>query len=179
MDNVGGRVIVGVDGSIGSLAALRRGVAEARLRDSVLVTILAWIPPGGEGIGRRTPCPPLLLAEWQREARRRLRAAWDEALGGFPRDLEIELRVERGWPGWVLTEFARRANDLLVVGAGRRTATWRLLARSVARYCVGRAECAVIVEPPPAMARLHGRARRRMVRDLTTVGLAIGHGSNR
>ncbi|MEV7930664.1 universal stress protein, partial [Kitasatospora sp. NPDC088779] len=58
----GGRVVVGVSGSLGSLAALHRGVAEARSRGAELVPVLAWEPPGGEFGYRRSPCPPLLAA---------------------------------------------------------------------------------------------------------------------
>jgi nucleotide-binding universal stress UspA family protein len=167
------RIVVGVDGSVGSLAALRRGVAEARSREAVLLAVLAWIPPGGAGIGRRSQCPPVLAAEWQRDASRRLRTAWDDALGGIPSDVDVDLRAERGLPGQVLVEMANRPGDLLVLGGGRRTWPRRLLGRSVVRYCVTHADCPVLVEPAPSLARVDAR---RLVRELT---LGPDHGSKR
>ncbi|MER7188143.1 universal stress protein, partial [Streptomyces hyaluromycini] len=40
-----GRVVVGVSGSLGSVTALRRAVAEARRRQAELWPVLAWEPP--------------------------------------------------------------------------------------------------------------------------------------
>jgi hypothetical protein len=41
------RVIVGVNGSVRNVQALRCAAAEARARDAVLVAVHAWVPPGG------------------------------------------------------------------------------------------------------------------------------------
>ena len=154
---------------MGSLAALRRGVAEARSRDVGLIAVLAWMPPGGNGMGRRAPCPPVLLAEWQRAALHRLRTAWDDAMGGVPSDLNVRLLAIRGPVGEALLGVADRGSDLLVIGAGRRTVVRRVFGRSVAGHCAMRAECDVLVVPPPAMARqIRPRARRRLVRELIT-----------
>jgi nucleotide-binding universal stress UspA family protein len=49
------RVIVGVNGSVRSLQALRHAAAEARTRDAVLVAVHAWVPPGGDLGERRCP----------------------------------------------------------------------------------------------------------------------------
>ncbi|HEY0807094.1 MAG TPA: universal stress protein, partial [Pseudonocardiaceae bacterium] len=118
MENGRQRVVVGVNGSVGSLAALRRGVAEARSRDAVLHAVLAWTPPGGDGVGRRTPCPPVLLLDWQRDALRRLRTAWDDAMGGVPQDLDVRGLAIRGPAGEALLQVADQESDLLVVGGG-------------------------------------------------------------
>jgi nucleotide-binding universal stress UspA family protein len=128
------RVVVGVDGSLGSMQALRRAVAEA--------SVLAWTPPGGEGAYRSPPCP-LLLDEWRAEHARRLKTTWNEALGGVPEDLTVHLLVIRGDAGRVLVELADRVDDLLVVGAGRR------------RPCDGSCVLprSVTVSPAPAAAR--------------------------
>lgn len=56
------RVVVGVSGSLGSLAALHRAAEEARRTEAELLTVLAWTPPGGEHSVRRAPCPPLISA---------------------------------------------------------------------------------------------------------------------
>jgi nucleotide-binding universal stress UspA family protein len=168
MDGGVRRIFVGVHGSVGSLHALRRAVDEARLRDAVLYSVNAWTPPGGETLDRRVP-EPHLRRVWVAAAMRTLRAAWDDAMGGVPADVHVFLRAERGRPGWVLTGLATLDTDLIVVGAGRSGPLRRLTHRSVARYCVARAECRVLVVPPPPLARDldHGVLRhRRAVHDL-------------
>lgn len=154
------RIFVGVHGSIGSLHALRRAVAEARLRDAELYSVIAWTPPGGDALDRRAP-EPHLRRVWLTAAHRTLRRAWDEALGGVPDDIPVHLRGDRGHPGWVLTELADREDDLIVVGAGRGGSWRRVTHHSVARYCVARAVCPVVVVPPPPLARELGHARNR------------------
>jgi nucleotide-binding universal stress UspA family protein len=149
------RVFVGVHGSVGSLRALRVAVAEARARDAVLCSVLAWIPPGGELLDRRTPSPNLRRL-WAADARQRLRAAWQDGLGGVPDDLPVRLITEQGPAGWVLTSLADRPDDLLVVGTGRPAPVRRALHRSVSRYCVARAGCPVLSVPLPPLARQLG-----------------------
>ncbi|MFI1279448.1 universal stress protein [Streptomyces sp. NPDC020858] len=51
------RVVVGVTGSPGSLTALHRAAAEARVRDAELRVVLAWQSPGGE-LGSRNGLGP-------------------------------------------------------------------------------------------------------------------------
>jgi nucleotide-binding universal stress UspA family protein len=146
------RVFVGVHGSIGSLHALRRAVDEAREREAVLYTVIAWTPPGGEMLDRRTP-EPQLRRLWSANALRTLRAAWNDARGGIPTDVRVHLRADRGQPGWVLTELADQPTDLIVVGAGCAGPLRRKTHHSVARYCVTHAGCGVLVVPPPPLAR--------------------------
>jgi nucleotide-binding universal stress UspA family protein len=163
------RVIVGVSGSIGSLQALRRAVAEARMRDAVLWSVLTWVPAGGEQAYRGSPCAPLLHL-WRDEAARRLCQAWDDALGGIPPDLDARLFVLRGEPGERLVGTADREGDLLVVGAGTRGTLGRLVKPSVSSYCTRRARCGVLPVPPSPVERElahHPLARRRLMRELT------------
>lgn len=167
------RIFVGVHGSVGSLQALRRAVDEARLRDATLYSVIAWTPPGGDTLDRRAP-EPHLRRIWVAAALRTLRAAWDEALGGVPSDLDVFLRAERGQPGWVLTGLAQHS-DLIVVGAGRG-GLHRITHHSVSRYCLSHADCGVLVIPaPPLACRLdHGvlpaLRQRRAVHDLLENG---------
>jgi nucleotide-binding universal stress UspA family protein len=142
------RIFVGVHGSVGSLHALRGAVTEARRTGGVLYSVIAWSAPGGDMLDRRIPDAHLRHA-WRHAALRRLRAAWNDALGGVPDDLPVHLLTEQGRPGWVLTGLADTEDDLIVVGSGRRG----LAHRSVARYCVAQSRCPVLVVPPPALAR--------------------------
>jgi nucleotide-binding universal stress UspA family protein len=150
MSQVIGRVVVGVDGTLGSLQALRYAVNHARTFNGVLVPVLAWTPPGGEFGDRRYPVAAL-AEQWKATAERKLRTAFDEALGGMPDDLAIHPMIVRGPAGAVLTEVANRTGDLLVVGAGRRGVLRHALHASTSRQCLARAKCAVIAVPPSPM----------------------------
>uniref|UniRef100_UPI001CC9FC04 universal stress protein n=1 Tax=Streptomyces sp. LS1784 TaxID=2851533 RepID=UPI001CC9FC04 len=57
-----GRIVVGVSGSLGSLAALHHAVAEARRTDVEVLAVLCWASPGDVLGCRRTPCPPVVNA---------------------------------------------------------------------------------------------------------------------
>jgi nucleotide-binding universal stress UspA family protein len=155
------RIFVGLRASVGSMHALRYAVAEARRRGGVLHSVHAWTPPGGDALDRRLP-EPHLHRIWVAAAMQELRTAWEDGLGAVPDDLPVRLCVEKGHPGWVLTRLADREDDLIVVGAGRGGVVRRMLHVSVARFCVARARCQVLVVPQPPLARgVHGVLRRR------------------
>lgn len=61
------RVVVGVSGSPGSLAALRAGAREAWVSGRELVAVVAWSPPEGEGMFARFP-DRAWAALWEAEA---------------------------------------------------------------------------------------------------------------
>ncbi|MFE6056981.1 universal stress protein [Kitasatospora sp. NPDC056446] len=148
------RVVVGVSGSLGSLAALHRGVAEARERGAELLPVLAWEPPGGEHGYRRSPCPPLLAAV-REAAEQRLRDALDAAFGGADPGVPLRPVVIRGETGPALVHVADRPGDLLVLGRGGGV-LHRRLRRSVPGYCARRAGCPVLTVPvPELLAELH------------------------
>jgi nucleotide-binding universal stress UspA family protein len=142
-----GRVIVGVDGSLGSLQALRYAEAEARQRDVPLVPVIAWVPPGGD-MAERRHSSPYLRKIWREAAWERLTAAFDDGLGGMPADLSVEPHVERGEAGPVLVDVAAQSEDMIIIGTGRRGRMRRLIGGSVARYCLAYAKCPVVAVPP-------------------------------
>jgi nucleotide-binding universal stress UspA family protein len=154
-----GRVVVGVSGSLRSLAALHRAVDEARRRDAELVAVLAWTPPGGESAYRRSPCPSLLTM-CEEAAAERLSQAFRDAFGGRPPGVRLRLVTARGEAGNALSALADRPDDLLVVGAGRRGGMRRLFHGGVGRRCVAHARCAVLAVPPPDLMRDLGRTTR-------------------
>jgi nucleotide-binding universal stress UspA family protein len=172
VDDFADRVVVGVSGSVGSLHALRRAVAEARLRSATLWSVLARNPAGGGRTARHGPGSELLEI-WKADAPLRLRTAWQQAVGGIPTDLAVRLFVVEGHPGQLLVQLANRDTDLLVVGSGSSGTLRRMLGGSVAAYCAAHAQCGVLTVPPPPLERLLGRgslrrtlARRRLVHDL-------------
>lgn len=154
------RVVVGVTGSAGSAAALRRAVVEARRSGSELVPVLAWEPPGGEALYRSAPVPGLAVL-WERQARERFGAAIAEAVGSFPADLRVEPLVVRGPAAWVLTELADRPTDLLVLGAGPRGRLARLTRGRVWRAVAVRTNAALLLISPVGRP---GRVRRDLRR---------------
>ena len=154
------RVVVGVSGSLGSLAALHHAVAEARRLDAVLVPVLAWHPVGGELAYRKHPCPPLLRI-WQQTAAKRLDTAFEQCFGGYPAGMRIQPTLVRDdQPGRALVETADQPGDLLVVGTGRRGRLTRLFHGAVSRHCVARARCAVTAVPPSDLVDALDRAVR-------------------
>jgi nucleotide-binding universal stress UspA family protein len=150
------RVIAGVSGSAGSLQALRYAAELARQHDALLVPVLAWTPPGGDLADRRFPSPQLRDV-WVEKAKGRLQEAVDLAIGGTPDGIGFAPEVVRGETGQVLTRKATEPGDVLVIGGGRRGALRRLLACSVARYCLSHSACPVVAVPEPELAgELHG-----------------------
>jgi hypothetical protein len=90
--------------------------------------------------------------------------------GKVPDDPMLQLQVERGPGGWVLVSVAYRPDDVLVLGAGRRSVMARLVARAVSRYCLAHAQCPVLIVPPDAHAREtgHGLLARALWRRALT-----------
>ncbi|MQS15430.1 universal stress protein [Streptomyces kaniharaensis] len=151
-DDGRGRIVVGVSGSLGSLAALHHAVAEARRTDAEVLAVLCWTPNGGDTGHRRTPCPPPLTAS-RDAAVARLRQALDEAFGGGFAGVRLRCQVVRGETGQALVRCADRPGDVLVLGAGSRGRLARMLRPSVTAYCVRHATCPVVAVPKPPLQR--------------------------
>ncbi|MFI6157118.1 universal stress protein [Kitasatospora sp. NPDC051170] len=168
-DTAEGRIVVGVSGSLGSLAALHRAVAEARRTDAEVLAVLCWTPPGEEFGYRRTPCP-LVSTAGRDAAVARLRQALDDAFAGRYAGARLRCQAVRGEAGHALIRCADRPGDLLVLGAGRdRGRLSRLLRPSVTAYCVRRATCPVLTVPRPALQRdLEALERGYGLRELVT-----------
>jgi nucleotide-binding universal stress UspA family protein len=112
---------------------LRYAADEARRREVPLLPVTAWLPPGGDLAERRHPSP-YLRKIWRDATWQRLWEAFEAGLGGVPQDITVRPAVVRGDAGPVLVEVAASAEDLLIIGTGRRTSVGRLLRRSVGRY---------------------------------------------
>ena len=90
-----GSIVVGVDGSAASRAALRWAVEEARLRKARVVVVHAWWAfPDLE------PVATVSDADWEtirgEEASARVEEFIDETLGRARRDVEIMTRTAQG-----------------------------------------------------------------------------------
>ncbi|AOR30137.1 hypothetical protein BFF78_02785 [Streptomyces fodineus] len=148
--------------SLAGLAALRRGILEARRTGRTLVAVRAWEPPEGEALYRRWP-EPSWTRLWADEARQRLDRAFESAAGGPPAGLRIVRRVVRGPAGPVLCSIASSPDDLLVIGMARpRSPAARLLhRRPVHRHIPARAKCEVLVVAGPRLLPREARMLRR------------------
>lgn len=137
------RIVVGIDGSSSSLAALRWAAQEARARGSTVraVLVAGALDAHGRIVGERVDA-----GHAQREARGELDALVDAALAGSPpedaRDVEREVVV--GLPAPALLDAAADA-DLLVVGSRGLGGFRGLLLGSVSRAVMQRARCPVVV----------------------------------
>jgi nucleotide-binding universal stress UspA family protein len=105
-----------------------------------LFPVHAWAPPAIALAGHQFPSEYLRQA-WEEAAWRRPWDALEAAFGGLPPGIRAEPVIAPGSPGWVLVRAAARADDLLVIGAGRRGEVNRLWHATVSRYCVVHARC--------------------------------------
>jgi nucleotide-binding universal stress UspA family protein len=159
-----GRVIVGVSGSPRSIPALRHAAGIAGREGVPLLAVHTWVPPGGDVAERRSPSA-YLREMWKKAAAQRLTDELDAAWGCIPDGLDVRPVVMRGEPGPCLVGAASCADDLLVLGTGRRGWWGRILHGRVSRYCVARACCPVLAVPPTALAGTATRVLRS--RELT------------
>jgi len=143
----GGLVLVGVDGSAGSLAALRWAAhAAARRGAATLRLVHAWSPLSlRHGAQHRPAYGKTALASAGRAA---LDVCRKDGLTGAA-DVLVETRVAAGGAARALLTGSAAAR-LLVVGAGGRGEVRDLLLGSVSSQCVRDAPCPVAVVREPA-----------------------------
>lgn len=145
MDGPGQEIIVvGVDGSEPSKAALRWALRQASLTQSGLRAVIAWEFPafyswdGG-------PMPP---GEFEEAARKSLNDTVDEISGSEPEHETpppwITREVLHGHSAQVLTETSREAS-LLVVGSRGHGSFYGALLGSVSQRCAVHASCPVLI----------------------------------
>ncbi len=140
------RVVVGVDGSPGSLTALKFAFDEAKRRSIGLLVVTAFEIPDIRSVGKGLAVsrPEHELRDNTREDTRREVA---EALGdrmtadGAP---EIDVVARRGGAVHVLVTAAA-GNPLLVVGRRGRGGFRSMLLGSVSLQCVLHAPCPITV----------------------------------
>lgn len=131
-------VVVGVDGSAASRAAIGWAAQYAQATGAVIHAVLAWQAPGL--IGRTAE-----LAGVDYEAAGR-RALEDALVTGLPErcPLDVKEEVINGGASGVLLKAARTA-DLLVLGGSRHGELTGLVLGSVSLTCVTYAHCPVVV----------------------------------
>src|SRR5258707_7621102 len=134
------RIVVGVDGSQSSLAALRWAVRQAELTGAPLEIVSAWEWPVSY-LGWVTPVPPDY--DPADEARRQLDKAVSAVL--TPGDaIEVRRSVIEGHAAPALEALSKTA-DLVVVGSHGHGEVVGMLLGSVSEHCVTHCRCSVVL----------------------------------
>jgi nucleotide-binding universal stress UspA family protein len=144
------RVVVGLDGSAASRAALAAAVEEAA-RTGAELHVVATFVPADYWVDLSTVVVPS-RGEIRDELRQRVDRTLDAVLAERPADAVVPLvdvDVVEGAASDVLVDRARDA-ALLVVGGQGRGAVRGLLVGSVALHCAMHAPCPVLVVHPAA-----------------------------
>jgi len=138
------RIVVGVDGSVPSKAALTWAIAQARLTGAVVEAVIAWEFPAMTGY-------PVLSADvdWEGLAGKVLADAVGDVAGASAGPAGIESKVMRGNAAQVLVGESAGA-DLLVVGSRGHGGFVEALLGSTGQHCVHHANCPVVVIRGPA-----------------------------
>jgi len=141
------RIVVGVDDSSGSAAALAWALALAAETGAEVEVVHAYELPYS-WINGYAPD----LERWMREGAEAARATLDRivdaALEGHPDYVEVRRTVGEGTPAQVLLDRSGDA-DLLVIGSRGRGGFAGLLLGSVSQQCVHHARRPVVVIPEP------------------------------
>lgn len=151
MTSIGARrVIVGVDETAGSRAALAFAMREAGLRGSVLDVITVWTLTDDD---RDDPSATESGTGLPEGARQRAQQIQDRAVAQTLQDFDprplLSRQVVEGHAGEVLLRLSREA-DFLVVGSSASECLRPQTLGAVSDYCVRRASCAVVVVRCPA-----------------------------
>jgi nucleotide-binding universal stress UspA family protein len=138
-----GRIVVGVDGSVGSMAALRWAVAEAGRRHANVEAVCAWSFP----VIAATPFVPVTGFSWADliEAAQEAVDGAISRLGPHP-ELSITTKVMEGRPAHVLLDDAAGA-ELLVVGTRGMGGAAELFLGSTSHACAHRSPVPVVIVP--------------------------------
>ena len=140
------RIVVGVDGSPGSKAALHWAMVQATLTGAAIEAVAAW--QDATAHGHVAGWPPDAGTGYN-SAAAATRKALDETVAevarGLPQPVDVFARVSRGPAATMLLESASDA-AMLVIGARRNCRPdGRVPLGEVAQQCVDEAICPVVV----------------------------------
>lgn len=141
----GPAIVVGVDGTPASRAALVFALEEGARRGSAVEVVTTWAFAG--------PYDGSLSAQSVRQARDNAERVQDEAVSAALNQVEpapvVSRSVIEGAAGQILVNAARHAG-YLVVGSAHKSMVRRAVLGSVSHYCVSHATVPVVVVPPPS-----------------------------
>jgi nucleotide-binding universal stress UspA family protein len=131
-------IVVGIDGSLLSVAALRWAIGQARLTGADVHAVTGWEVPITIMV-----VPTYVEADYARDAQQVLERAVAEVQQTEP-DVRIETHLIQKRPALALAAAAEGA-QLLVIGSHGRGELPGMHLGSVASYCVHHAPCPVVV----------------------------------
>ena len=134
-----GRIVVGVDGSVSSKAALAWAVRQAKLTDAVVQAVTVWQYPGTYGY----PAPAADDTNYEELAARVVTDAIAEVASPAG-PVEIRPEVVKGNPAAALLAASAGA-ELMVVGSRGHGGFVEALLGSVSQHCAHHAPCPVVI----------------------------------
>jgi nucleotide-binding universal stress UspA family protein len=135
-------IIVAVDGSPASEAAIAWAAKQAALTGARLEAVIAWHVPAMAYGSMMYPAE----ADLEQASTQTLEETLDKVLG--QERVNVTSRVIQGPAALALVEASKSA-DLLVMGSRGHGAFRGMLLGSVSDYCVARAACPVVVVRDP------------------------------
>jgi nucleotide-binding universal stress UspA family protein len=139
-----GWIVVGVDGSEPSQAALRWAATEAHRRGLGLQVVTCWSYPM---LPWGPYQPPLSGDEFAAEAQKAAEAEVEKVLGEDRGSLDVEISVVEGAASLRLLDWDNAA-DMIVVGSRGRGGFAGLLLGSVSEHLAEHARCPVVIIRP-------------------------------
>ena len=136
------RIVVGVDGSAESVAALRWACREASLRAAEVLAVLALESACHQVASYAVSAPRQTGGSWG-SARDVLRRSVSEALSLFP-GVRVRIEIAEGLAARVLLDQAANA-DMLVLGRNSNGPDPYRAAGPVIRVCLRAARCPVVI----------------------------------
>lgn len=141
-ETAGHKIVVGVDGSAPSKAALRWAIRQAALTGAAVEAVTAWHYPVIMD-NAWAPVAAVADTDFQQIAARLLSQAVDEATGPTSK-VPVSVTVRRGKPAKVLLDVAKDA-DLLVVGSHGQDGFAEAVLGPVSQRCAHHATCPVVL----------------------------------
>ena len=155
-ESVSGAIVVGVDGSPASVAALEWAADLARLRDAEIVVLRAWDVP----LASFAPYAPVSRRPTADGERRRAEAdvarAMRAALGPAP-SVKVRAALVCGPPARVIVDQCAEA-ELLVLGGHHADSPLRQTVGPIAASCLRQAPCPVVIVTEGAASPGQGAA---------------------
>ena len=136
------RIVVGVDGSPSSRAALTWAVHQAELTGAMVEAVIVWHYPV-----MAVPFAPVAVLEEPDDFRTLATRTVSKVIAAVvdpASSVKVSSTVRQGIPADVLLDVARGA-DLLVVGSRGHGGFTEALLGSVSQHCVHHASCPVVI----------------------------------
>ncbi|TXJ06493.1 MAG: universal stress protein [Aeromicrobium sp.] len=137
------KIVVGIDDSPASIAAMKWAAAEAELRGLDLELVNVWqLDPSLAAAGVVLP-----WADFEEDALNQATDLVAEHVGLTDANgKERTITIVQGTPGPVMVDASKNAT-MLVVGTQVNTGLRRVIHGSVSHYCLTHAECVVVAVP--------------------------------